>query len=152
MIEAAFSSRVEARLLRELFAAREYLPEYSLVAESASGEICGYAISTRGWIGTAPALGLGPMGVLEKHQRQGIGAMLINATVTAANAAGESAIVLLGSVDYFPRFGFLPADSLGIASPDRSWGSHFMALPLSGYGTDTRGQFRYAEPFSRLSK
>ncbi|PYI68441.1 N-acetyltransferase [Arthrobacter livingstonensis] len=150
LIEAAFPESVEARLLRELFASREYLPELSIVAESADAEILGHVISTRGWIGDTPAVGLGPIGVLPARQRQGIGAALMHASIDAARAQGEPAIVLLGSTDYYPRFGFVPADSVGIASPDPSWGSHFMALPLSGFHSGIRGHFRYAAPFSKL--
>jgi putative acetyltransferase len=150
LIEAAFPEPVEARLLRELFASREYLPELSLVAESSGGEIQGYVISTRAWIGDTPAVGLGPIGVLPERQRQGIGAALMHASIDAAREQGEPAIVLLGSTDFYPRFGFVPADSVGIASPDPSWGSHFMALPLPTFHTGIRGHFRYAEPFSKL--
>ena len=150
LIEAAFPEPVEARLLRELFASREYLPELSIVAESADGEILGHVISTRGWIGDIPAVGLGPIGVLPEQQRQGIGAALMHASIDAARVQGEPAILLLGSTDYYPRFGFVPADSVGIASPDPSWGSHFMALPLAGFHAGIRGHFRYAEPFSKL--
>jgi putative acetyltransferase len=150
LIEAAFPEPVEAQLLRELFASREYLPELSLVAEDDDGSIVGHVISTRGWIGETPALGLGPIGVTPARQNQGIGSALIQATIEAAGTLGEPAIILLGSTDYYPRFGFVPADSMGIISPDPSWGSHFMALPLAGFRPGTRGHFRYAEPFSRL--
>ncbi len=150
LIEAAFPDGGEVRLLRELFASREYLPELSIVAESADGEILGHVISTRAWIGDAPAVGLGPIGVLPARQRQGIGAALMHASIDAARVQGEPAIVLLGSTGFYPRFGFVPADSVGIASPDPSWGSHFMALPLPGFHAGIRGRFRYAEPFSKL--
>lgn len=150
LIEAAFPEPVEAQLLRELFASREYLPELSLVAEDDDGSIVGHVISTRGWIGETPALGLGPIGVTPARQYQGIGSALMRATIQAANGMGEPAIILLGSTEYYPRFGFVPADSMGIISPDPSWGSHFMALPLLAFRPGTRGHFRYAEPFGRL--
>lgn len=151
LVEAAFPEAVEAKLLRELFASREYLPELSLVAEAENGEILGYVITTRGWIGAARSLGLGPIAVLPGYQKQGVGSALMQATIAAANAMGESSLVLLGSTDYYPRFGFVPADSLGIASPDPSWGSHFMALPLAAFDHGVHGQFKYAEPFNHLA-
>ena len=150
VIKAAFPGPVEAKLLAELFASREYLPGLSLVAESAKGEIVGHVISTRGWIGQTPALGLGPIGVSPAHQGRGIGSALMRATIDAAEAMGEPAVVVLGSTDYYPRFGFVPADSLGIICPDPSWGSHFMALPLTGFHSGIRGHFRYAAPFHDL--
>ncbi|MHA7306252.1 GNAT family N-acetyltransferase [Arthrobacter sp. TMN-49] len=150
LVEAAFPEPVEAKLLRELFAAREYIPDLSLVAESDRGEVLGHVITTRGWIGAAPSLGLGPIAVLPAYQGQGIGSALMNATIAQANTMGESTLVLLGSTDYYPRFGFVPADSLGIISPDPSWGSHFMALALNAFTAGLHGHFKYAKPFNAL--
>ncbi|AIY03521.1 N-acetyltransferase GCN5 [Arthrobacter sp. PAMC 25486] len=149
-VEAAFPEPVEAKLLRELFASREYLPQLSLVAEGDRDEILGHVITTRGWIGETPSLGLGPIAVLPAYQNQGVGSALMKASIAAANTMGESILVLLGSTDYYPRFGFVPADSLGIISPDPSWGSHFMALALDAYAPGTHGRFKYSEPFNAL--
>lgn len=150
LVEAAFPQPGEVTLLRALFASREYIPSLSLVAESEAGEIFGHVISTRGWIGETPAVGLGPIAVLPGYQKQGVGSALMEASIEAAEAVGEPAIVLLGSTEYYPRFGFVPADSLGIISPDPSWGSHFMARTLTGFHPGIRGHFRYAEPFRKL--
>lgn len=147
VVEAAFPESVEVKLLRELFAAREYIPELSLVAE-VKGKPVGYVITTRGWIAKRASLGLGPIAVLPEYQGQGVGAALIRATIAAANAMGEPSIVLLGSSEYYPRFGFVPADSLGIISPDPSWGSHFMALALDTFVPGMHGHFSYSEPFN----
>ncbi|MFC8302417.1 GNAT family N-acetyltransferase [Specibacter sp. NPDC057265] len=147
VLAAAFAGGPEPRLLRELFAAREYLPALSLVAESEQGVILGHVISTRAWVGTSQSLGLGPLAVQPGYQRQGVGSALMTATLAAANELGESSIALLGSTAYYPRFGFVPADSLGIISPDPSWGSHFMARALNAYTAGTHGQFKYAQPF-----
>lgn len=149
VVEAAFPESVEVRLLRELFATREYIPELSLLAE-VDGELVGYVITTRGWISKSESLGLGPIAVLPKHQNHGVGSALMRSTIAAANTGGESSIVLLGSSDYFPRFGFVPADSLGIISPDPSWGSHFMALALDAFVPGVHGHFSYSEPFNAL--
>ena len=64
-------------------------------------------------------------------QRHGIGSALMNETIARANAAGESGIALLGSPEYYPRFGFVPAASLGVAAAGGSWGDHFQLLPLA---------------------
>ena len=102
-------------LLRRLFECQEYLPEFSIVAEL-DGEIVGHVISTRGWVGELELLGLGPIGVVPRLQRHGIGSALMNETVARANAAGERGIALLGSPDYYSRFGFVPSTSLGVAA------------------------------------
>lgn len=150
VVDAAFATSVETQLLRELFASREYLPQLSLLAEGAGGEILGHVITTRCWIGTTASLGLGPIAVSPQRQRQGIGSALMRASIDAANAMGESTLVLLGSTEYYPRFGFVPADSMGITSPDPSWGSHFMALALDAHVPGVHGHFKYAEPFRGL--
>jgi predicted N-acetyltransferase YhbS len=78
-----------------------------------------------------------------------VGGALLEEIRSRATAMGERVIVLLGHVDYYPRFGYRPAAELGITAPDPRWGAHFMALPL-GTGPVPTGAFRYAEPFTRL--
>lgn len=140
---------VEVELLRRLFDADEYLPEFSVVAEL-DGEIVGHAISTRAWVDDLELLGLGPIGVTPRLQRHGIGSALMRETVVRANAAGERGIALLGSADYYQRFGFVPASSLGIEAPDRDWGDNFQFLPLALWPGGVHGIFRYAAPFAAV--
>ncbi|WP_395402368.1 N-acetyltransferase [Arthrobacter sp. UC242_113] len=140
---------VEVRVLRELFVAEEYLPEFSIVAEL-DGEIVGHVISTRAWVEDLELLGLGPIGVTPRLQRHGIGSALMRETVVRANAAGEKGIALLGSTDYYPRFGFVPASTLGIEAPDRKWGDHFQLLPLALWPGGVHGTFRYAGPLAAV--
>jgi predicted N-acetyltransferase YhbS len=140
---------VEVRVLRELFDAEEYLPEFSIVAEL-DGEIVGHVISTRAWVGDLELLGLGPIGVTPRLQRHGIGTALMRETVVRANAAGEKGIALLGSTEYYPRFGFVPASSLGVEAPDKKWGDHFQLLPLALWPGGVHGTFRYAGPLAAV--
>lgn len=140
---------VEVKVLRELFLAAEYLPEFSIVAEL-DGEIVGHVISTRAWVGDLELLGLGPIGVTPRLQRHGIGSALMRETVIRANAAGEKGIALLGSTEYYPRFGFVPASSLGVEAPAVNWGDHFQLLPLALWPGGVHGTFRYAGPLAAL--
>ena len=147
---AAFApSEVEANLTDELREDAGFLPHLSLVA--VEGErIVGHVIATRGWLepfGT-PVLGLGPLGVLPDRQRGGVGTALVHALLAVAEAADERLVALLGSPDYYRRFGFEPAAELGITAPDPAWGVHFQARLLNG--PPLQGAFRYAEPFNRL--
>ena len=137
----------EVEVLRQLFDCAEYLPEFSVVAELA-GEIVGHVISTRGWVGDYGLLGLGPIGVTPRLQRHGIGSALMKDTIDRANAAGEGGIALLGSTEYYPRFGFVPAASLGVQPPEESWGDHFQLLPLALWPGGVHGTFRYAGPLA----
>lgn len=126
-----------------------WIPELSLVAE-ADGEIVGHAVATRGTIAGRPALGLGPVSVSPARQRDGVGSALMHAILSAADAMGEPVVVLLGSPAYYGRFGFVPASTLGIDSPDPAWGDYFQARPLAAYDQAVRGAFAYAAPFDRL--
>ncbi|KQR67123.1 GCN5 family acetyltransferase [Arthrobacter sp. Leaf337] len=140
---------VEVGLLKQLFDCDEYLPEFSIVAEQ-NGEVVGHVISTRGWVGDLELLGLGPIGVVPRLQRHGIGSALIQETVARANAAGERGIALLGGPEYYSRFGFVPSVSLGIDPPTAEWGDSFQVLPLAVWPGGIHGTFRYAAPFERL--
>ena len=136
----------EVDLLRRLFDCAEYLPDFSIVAEL-GGEIVGHVISTRGWAGELELLGLGPIGVAPRLQRHGIGSALMKETINRANAAGERGIALLGSPDYYARFGFVPSTSLGVQPPEAAWGDNFQLLPLALWPGGVSGTFRYATPF-----
>jgi len=147
---AAFGpSVVEAQLTDELREDAGFLPHLSLVAVDGEA-VVGHVIGTRGWVeplGNA-ALGIGPVGVHPDHQRSGVGTVLVHALLAVAEAAGERLAALLGSPDYYRRFGFVPSTELGLAAPDPAWGEHFQARLLSG--TPLPGTFRYADPFTRL--
>lgn len=138
---------VEVKVLRALFDAKEYLPGFSVVAVL-DGEIVGHVISTRAWVGDHELLGLGPIGVTPRLQRQGIGSALVNETIARANAARENGIALLGSPGYYSRFGFVPAASFGVQAPEAEWGDYFQLLPLALWPGGVHGTFRYAEPFT----
>ena len=89
----------------------------------------GHVISTRGWVGDLELLGLGPIGVVPRLQRHGIGSALMQETVSRANAAGERGIALLGGPEYYSRFGFVPSVSLGIEPPEDRVGGTLPAAP-----------------------
>ena len=93
-------------------------------------------------------LGLGPLGVRPDRQRSGVGTALVHALLAVAEAADERLVTLLGSPDYYGRFGFVAAAELGITAPDPAWGAYFQARHLNG--PPISGAFRYAEPFTRL--
>jgi predicted N-acetyltransferase YhbS len=137
----------EVEVLRQLFECGDYLPEFSVVAVL-DDEIVGHVISTRGWVGDYGLLGLGPIGVTPRLQRHGIGSALMKDTIARANAAGEGGIALLGSTEYYPRFGFVPAASFGVQPPDEAWGDRFQLLPLAVWPGGVRGTFRYAAPLA----
>jgi putative acetyltransferase len=141
---------VEVGLVHSLRGDPAWVPALSLVALDAAGAVTGHVVCTEGSVGDTPAVGLGPIGVLPDRQRQGIGHALMHAVLAAADALDYPLVALLGHLDYYPRFGFVPGSTLGVVAPDPEWGDHFQVRPLAAWSAGTRGPFRYAAPFSAL--
>jgi putative acetyltransferase len=142
----------EATLVDGLRDDDDVVPGLSIVAEaggSAGGEIVGHVVCSRARIGQALSLGLGPLGVLPEHQRRGVGMALVHAVLAAADALGATEVVLLGSPEYYARFGFVLAGPLGITPPEPGWAPHFQVRRLTAW-QDASGPFRYAPAFDRL--
>ncbi|MVU83585.1 GNAT family N-acetyltransferase [Nocardia sp. ET3-3] len=126
-----------------------WIPTLSLVAEF-QDQVVGHVCLTRAGIGPFPVLALGPIGVRADHQGKGIGSALMHAALGAADALDEPLVGLLGSLEYYPRFGFVPGARLGIVPDVPDWASHFQVRPLTAYELEIKGDFHYAEPFYRL--
>ncbi|MGH9296180.1 MAG: GNAT family N-acetyltransferase [Acidimicrobiales bacterium] len=101
--------------------------------------------------GSRPSVGLGPLGVLPSHQGGGIGQALMHAVLAAADALDAPEVVLLGSPSYYGRFGFRPAEELGVLPPDPSWGGHFQIRALTAWDGTIAGVFGYAPAFRLVS-
>jgi putative acetyltransferase len=129
-----------------------WVPELSLVAEAGPSDprLVGHVVATRGDLAGRSALGLGPLSVDPAHQGRGCGSALVHALLGAADALGDPVVVLLGDPAFYSRFGFLPARTLGIEAPDRSWGDYFQARTLTAWRDEHGGRFAYAAPFDRL--
>ncbi|MGV9615514.1 GNAT family N-acetyltransferase [Nocardia xishanensis] len=139
----------EVDLVARLRSDAGWIPTLSLVAVEFD-TVIGHVCLTRAAVGPFPALGLGPLGVHPEHQGVGVGSALMHAALGAADALDEPLIGLLGSLDYYPRFGFVPAARLGIAPDEPDWVSHFQVRPLTTYEAQITGEFHYAEPFYEL--
>lgn len=144
------SEPVEVGLVDALRADSGWVGALSLVAENATGTVVGHVACTEGHLGDVAALGLGPVGVLPDQQGNGVGGALMHAVLGAADALGYPVVVLLGHLDYYPRFGFQAASALGIVPTEPAWGDHFQARALSSWSPALAGPFRYASPFDAL--
>jgi putative acetyltransferase len=140
---------VEAGLVDALRACAAWMPELSLVATTPDGTITGHVVCTRATVGATPVLGLGPLGVLPALQRQGVGHALMHAVLAAADALGEPLVVLLGHTDYYPLFGFRPAEDYRISPPVAEMGVPFPGPHSRHLHRRNTGQVRVRPAFLR---
>ena len=139
----------EATLVGELRASPAWLPRLSLVAVTATDEVIGHVLCTRGHADAVPVLGLGPLTVRPDRQRRGADSALMHANPGAAEVLGEPLVALLGDPAYYRRFGFRLAADYQITPPRPHWHPHFQVRVLTAYQPWMRGPFSYAEPFDR---
>jgi putative acetyltransferase len=137
----------EVGVFDALWEAGDAIPELSFTALNEVGAV-GHVTASRATVETDSVVAVGPIGVLPDYQGLGIGSALMDALLTAADAADVPMIVLLGSPQYYSRFGFRPAQELGVISPEPRWREAFQARPLTAYTPAVAGRFRYAAAFS----
>jgi putative acetyltransferase len=141
-----YASGTEAAIVDALRGTEDWVPQLSLVAE-ADGKPVGHVVCSYGRLAGERVLGLGPIGVEPALHGKGIGSALMHAAIAAADAMGESMIILLGSPDYYGRFGFEPAAPHGIVPPDPNWTDAFMVRRLAAWRDDLRGTYAYSPGF-----
>lgn len=146
---AAFGKQDEARLVEAIRASEEYVPELTLVAEE-KGRIVGHVMFSYSLLDGSHTrlLQLSPLSVAPDRQNRGVGSALTREALRLADERGEPLVLVLGHPNYYPRFGFRPASTLGLEAPDPSWSDEaFMAVPLSAYDASLRGRVTFAPPF-----
>ena len=137
----------EVGLFEALWEACDAIPELSFTALT-DGRVVGHVTASRATVATDPVVAVGPIGVLPDHQGIGIGSALMEALLSTADAADVTLVVLLGAPQYYGRFGFRPANELGVIPPEPEWGDGFQARPLTAYTESVAGRFHYASAFS----
>lgn len=118
----------------------------SLVAEDGA-RIVGHIAFSRVAIseGTPDWYDLGPVSVWPELHRQGIGSALIRQGIATLRMRGAAGIVLLGSPDYYGRFGFRHEPQLRYPGPPPEY---FQCLVLRG--ELPAGEVTYAPAFRAL--
>jgi putative acetyltransferase len=147
--ERAFApSMAEARLVDELRAAGDLVPELCLVAEE-GGEVVGHIAYSRASVESGhEVLALAPMGVLPERQRGGVGSTLVRESLDRAASTEFPLVTVLGHPRYYPRFGFEPAGSYGVLDPYGAPPEAWMVHRLPGYTPEARGRVTYAQAFA----
>lgn len=113
--EQAFGRAGEADLVEALHAGHQVV--LSLVAVQ-DGQIAGHILFCPVVIEAESenysAVGLGPMAVLPQFQKQDIGSSLVRRGLEALRQDNHQLVVVLGHPEFYPRFGFSPANTFGI--------------------------------------
>ncbi|GHU52490.1 hypothetical protein AGMMS49975_08390 [Clostridia bacterium] len=132
-LNAEHSGGNEALLARKLRNCDAFVKELDYVTEL-NGEVIGNIMYTRSKIvgggNEWDSLTFGPVSVLPKYQRDGVGSALIHKTLEVARELGYRAVLIFGHENYYPRFGFKPASEYGITTAEGENFPGFMALPL----------------------
>jgi putative acetyltransferase len=127
---AAFPTNAEARIVDRIRSAGQ--ARISLVAD-ADGTVIGHIlfspVSVSGASGESQGLGLAPVAVVPPRQREGVGSALIRAGLAVCKQKGYGFVVVLGHVEYYPRFGFARASTLGLQN-EYGADEAFMVLEL----------------------
>jgi putative acetyltransferase len=125
----------------------DVVSELSFVALD-DAEPIGHVTASAASVGAHAVVAVGPIGVLPEHQGRGVGSALMHTMLGAADALDVPMVILLGSPQYYGRFGFCPAVNVGVIPPEPRWGDAFQARPLSAYTQSVSGPFQYAPAFS----
>lgn len=136
----------EPELVNALRKGNCFIPQLSLVAET-DGKIVGHILFTKAEVEGNTVLALAPLSVLPEYQRQGVGTALIKEGHRIARESGYGYSIVLGSENYYPRLGYLPADTFGIKPPFDVPDENFMAYKLDDNAPDIHGFVKYAKEF-----
>ena len=137
----AFSQQTEHLIVRALRAAGAL--RLSLVAVQ-DGVVIGHVAFSpvsidgayTGWCG------LGPLAVVPRHQRRGVGSALVRSGLRRLRAHGAAGCVVLGEPAFYTRLGFAPCPGLQLAGVPPEL---FMAQALDG--AVPQGTVRYHPAF-----
>ena len=143
---AEHSDGNEQDLVVDLRNSDSFIPELSLVAVK-EDKIVGYILFTKIKIENYEEIALAPLAVLPEYQKQGIGSMLIEQGHKIAKKLGYHYSIVLGSENYYPKFGYIPATQYGIQAPFDVANENFMAIELNDTDIKIKGVVQYAKEF-----
>jgi predicted N-acetyltransferase YhbS len=90
------------------------------------------------------ALLLGPLAIAQDRAGKGIGRALMFKTLELAAQLGHDLVLLVGDIDYYKRFGFVPATPHGFLMPGESRPERLQVAPLKdGILGQVSGEIRH---------
>lgn len=116
LLNRAFGPGRFAKVSERVREFADFAPQLSFCALEA-GKVVGAVRMWRVAVGGAPVVFLGPLAVEESERRHGLGALLVERACEASQAAGESAVLLVGDLPYFQRMGFAVAPGVALPGP-----------------------------------
>ena len=144
---AEHSDGNEQDLVNRLRKSDEYIKALSLVA-IIDNHIVGFIQFTKIKIGTMDFIALAPFAVLPDYQKKSVGSQLILKGHEIAQELGYRASVVVGSENYYPKFGYEKASKYNILAPFELPDENFMIIELSKNGlSDVEGVVEYSKCF-----
>lgn len=153
--KVAFGSESEAKLVELLRSSESFIPQLSLVAVF-NEKIIGHILFTKIKIvddnqKEFESLALAPMAVKPEYQKMGVGSQLIKSGLHEAAKLKFKSVVVLGHENYYPKFGFTPAEKWNIKAPFEVPSNYFMAIELIPDGLkNVSGAVIYPEAFYQV--
>ncbi len=147
---AAFGGESEAHIVNDL---RKCAGLTLSLAAEIEGVLIGHIAFSQAKIGAAVGAALAPLAVLPAYQRRGAGGALVREGLKRIGEMGFSVCVVLGHSEYYPRFGFVPADRYDIHNNFNASPQNFFAAALQpGALEKISGIVQYHSAFYNQSK
>jgi len=148
VIRVSFKNEDQVMLCEMLKKRMEFVKELSFVAEI-NGIITGYILLSPLYIQTTNSfiktLWLEPVCVHPQFQRKGIGTSLITTALAKAKIYGFESVFVIGSNEFYSRFGFTPAIKFGIRPSAQIPFDSFLAMELKENSLKEQGIVIYPE-------
>ncbi len=150
--ERAFGEPQEAEIVDSLrTTCKELLSLVAVLNDRLIGCILFSPVTLDTTHGKIVGMGLAPMAVLPRFQRNGVGSVLVKRGLKLLREQGCPYVIVLGHPEYYPRFGFVPASLKGLTCqwagvPDESFMVKVFdeaVMPESG------GEVRYMDEFDQ---